>query len=648
MNLLGLNQNLASPSSADKLPVAGDNSQLSNQPSDKFKNTLNQISENSEKQSQYSSQADQSGLNQKQDLVRTQKFPVAHQPYRKPVQSISRTQPHQAGLQTSDPLVDEQIQSQFENNGELVAVSPKSATVDSLTRRAAIQSFMQKMETKLGIEPSEIVEAFQRLSLEELAAPPEQNVDKIISFLNLDVQQQQTARTFFDEMLTQSSAQSIADYLKATDRELSLSVMSQNQMRRERLQKGLATMNQQFFTQPQTSVQPVAKEYQQNQNQKVSPEFWAVGAGAAAAAVGREATSQMTAVGQNGASAPGSMTPQMRGPEELLNRIAMTQQPSFVDKSGVELGQEWSPVSERSQFNAADIEKMISAGKSSIGKNAYGLNTPVTPASQMPMLVSDTGQNSLGSGMEWLMPGAAAADGQRQNLTENSFQQSEGSSNEALQEMLDAGDLAEADGMEFHVKSEAAASATGSGSQASTAKSSPFMVTSQPTEAEQAQNVKDVVTHANLLVKKGGGEMKVALNPEGMGQVNLKVAVQDGQVSVEMVTESNEAKKILEKGLGDLKANLASHKLNVDNVKVDFSGEIAKQFDHAHDEAQRQSAQNFMEQFRHQNQSWRQNFFDIPAGKVTGHPNEGGPQDELTQIQSGKKKSSSRRLDLVA
>ncbi len=47
--------------------------------------------------------------------------------------------------------------------------------------------------------------------------------------------------------------------------------------------------------------------------------------------------------------------------------------------------------------------------------------------------------------------------------------------------------------------------------------------------------------------------MKVKLSPEGMGDVSIKVKMVNGQVNIEMVTSNDEAKKILEIGLGEMK-----------------------------------------------------------------------------------------------
>lgn len=677
MELSGLNQNLMNVSKVDPKSTQGNTSQVSNDSSDRFQKTLDRFSKNSDSSKQSSDNQSKEFRNnsydskgqeaahrsslQGQSTAKRSSLPGQDSGYRKPIQNQRPIRPNTVpGAQQG--LRDEAVASKMEDNNPQGEASPKVETVDSLTRRAAIQTFMQKMETRLGVEPSEIVDAFQQLSMQELAAPPEQNVEKIISFLNLNPQDEDTARNYFNDMLAQSSANSIAEYLKSTDRELSLSVLSDNQLRQERLQKGLAKMNEQFFAQPQ-----VQKQADQN-NESVTPEMLAAIAGAGA--VGAGAVVAQSEAGQAAASATSTDASSIQNffakyGDAIGSPTTSSSQVNAPNSSGIQsqqvdpsinpsdsgqalLGDGWESASDNPSYDAADLEKLVMNSKNNLGKNAYGLNSAPTP-SPMKLEAFESASNVTSSGSEsgFELSGFAAASNETSENLDSDTTSDE--MNQHLSEMVDAGELAEADGMDFQVKSEAAATAAGQTQNTTTSKAPGFILGHQPTEAEQAQNVKEVVTQANLLVKNGGGEMKVTLNPEGMGQVNLKVAVNDGQVAVEMVTESDEAKKILEKGLGELKATLASHKLNVDHVKVDLAGEVMKQFDHAHDEAQRQSAQNFMEQFRNQNQSWRQSFFDVPGGRSSRHPNEAGPQDELTQVQSSSnKKSASRRLDLVA
>jgi flagellar hook-length control protein FliK len=88
-------------------------------------------------------------------------------------------------------------------------------------------------------------------------------------------------------------------------------------------------------------------------------------------------------------------------------------------------------------------------------------------------------------------------------------------------------------------------------------------------------NMEKLVGQAKIVANKGGGEAIVKLNPEGLGEVKLKIAVKDGRVQVEMATESNEAKKMLESTVGELKHALNSQKLSVDSIKVDVGNQLA-------------------------------------------------------------------------
>ncbi len=87
------------------------------------------------------------------------------------------------------------------------------------------------------------------------------------------------------------------------------------------------------------------------------------------------------------------------------------------------------------------------------------------------------------------------------------------------------------------------------------------------TENEAA--VKQLMNQAQYLIKKGGGEMKVQMTPEGMGTIHLKVMLQDGKVNMQMSADTQEAKKAIESSLAELKTSLAAHKLSMENVKVD-------------------------------------------------------------------------------
>ncbi len=137
----------------------------------------------------------------------------------------------------------------------------------------------------------------------------------------------------------------------------------------------------------------------------------------------------------------------------------------------------------------------------------------------------------------------------------------------------------------------------------------------QVSDDQADANVKRVLSQANFLIKKGGGEVKVQLNPEGLGEIRLMVAVNDGKVGIQMQASSQEAKNMIEGGFSELKKSLSNHNLSMDAVQVDvvksLSTDMSAQggrsgFDSQQSSQQssqqdpRQSTQQFWSQF-HQN-----------------------------------------------
>lgn len=88
-------------------------------------------------------------------------------------------------------------------------------------------------------------------------------------------------------------------------------------------------------------------------------------------------------------------------------------------------------------------------------------------------------------------------------------------------------------------------------------------------EENREANVSEIMNQAQYLVKKGGGEVNVKMNPEGLGNVHLKVIMQDGKLNVEMQTQNKDVKKLIEDSITDLKSGLAAHRISLDNVKID-------------------------------------------------------------------------------
>jgi hypothetical protein len=181
----------------------------------------------------------------------------------------------------------------------------------------------------------------------------------------------------------------------------------------------------------------------------------------------------------------------------------------------------------------------------------------------------------------------------------------------------------------------------------------------QVSRDDEQVNVRELIRQAQVALKNGGGEIKMALKPEGLGQVKLKVSVNDGQVSVEMLTENDAAKRMLEKGLSDLKSSLAAQELKVESLKVDVGQEIKKHMDGSADEQSRQSRQGIgelMSQMRDERQSFQQGMMENPGFRrynSRGPSGDVGPESAGAAARAAAARNAYRprasgRLDLVA
>lgn len=70
------------------------------------------------------------------------------------------------------------------------------------------------------------------------------------------------------------------------------------------------------------------------------------------------------------------------------------------------------------------------------------------------------------------------------------------------------------------------------------------------------------------LKASGGGEMRVRLRPDNLGELHLKVQTRGGDVRLQIQASDEGAKKILEESLTHLKDSLATQNLNLSRVEV--------------------------------------------------------------------------------
>ncbi len=129
-------------------------------------------------------------------------------------------------------------------------------------------------------------------------------------------------------------------------------------------------------------------------------------------------------------------------------------------------------------------------------------------------------------------------------------------------------------------------------------------------DSTREANVENLVQSARTLLRNGGGEMQIILNPEGLGAVDLKVAVSGGDVNIEILAQDQNVKKMFEDGMQDIRGALELQNLKIDTFKVDVgqrseSNHFADQ-QTQQENANREFARDFMNQFRGERQGMRQ------------------------------------------
>ena len=132
--------------------------------------------------------------------------------------------------------------------------------------------------------------------------------------------------------------------------------------------------------------------------------------------------------------------------------------------------------------------------------------------------------------------------------------------------------------------------------------------------------------------------------------------MRDGKVSVEMLTESQEAKRLLEHQLSDLKSQLISNHLQVDKLQVETQSNMSRQNEQQQSDAHRQAARGQeWSQFNGQagqggQHQARRQAYDAPAGRAYGIAGARGvaTTSPMAAAAAQARGANSRRLNLVA
>jgi flagellar hook-length control protein FliK len=506
-----------------------------------------------------------------------------------------------------------------------ISKSEESKKSESVDREKALQVFLDKMQTQLGVPPEQIVEAFSKLELSDLALPAEDTIGKVIGELNLSAEDKEVAGGLYSEMLAMSAAASMSQYLQSKNETAQMEVLSPKEASRRELNKNIGAMSDSFFTQAKpTSAVSAQRAQAANAYGANAPRPTMTDISAANSAGQIEIPQSMElASAQQPMPLPvvpgnlqavdvANMSPEqiMQNPmpmiQALEKELATLEQvaPNDPDLPMMKesLAQLKAAVSQSALNSPAIVPPKIdlSAMQAKAGMQAY-MNAPIGTVTAQQDPSAD-----LGSGSE------DRGDGKR--------------------------DLSQLDGM-----------GQTNNQKTQVLNNKEFMINAPKANSADVQaNVKELINQAQFLAKKGGGEMTVKMNPHGLGEVNLKVTQNNGQLNIEMVTSNDEAKKILEKGIGELKASLAEHKLHIEHIKIDSPKESSNQMSQQFDQENKQFQQRFLQDFRDQNSQFRREMFDIGTARTPGSNIQDSAANSATSTDPNSKRQAGRRLDMVA
>lgn len=509
-------------------------------------------------------------------------------------EDVVKTEPEKAALKP-DPVrskstenrgkvkSQEDSESQTEGPPDPKVMDPRTSALRE-QRDRAIRKFMDSFESEFGIPPEEMVEAMSQLTTQDLVKPPEKTVDTLIAQLDLEPQDEDAAKKMYMGLVAQ---------LNQIDTRVALP-LSENDL--------LSQLSAQ-----RVQLSADKKEVMGAQVQNLSDKFWMRGAQAEKAVSPemnqlqvREFLKKMVTAESAGLGEQALVETELTGSTENLLKQLQAENleggsPEDFPESGAESELSFMPESAAMKALAENAKSQNSNGQHQEGHEQGNPNQAALP--QMKHAISQE---------------AVQAEFKRLGIkpVENLQTKKLGKADVEAMLNLDASSMSQ-------VKLDAANSILPAASVQPVVDLSP---------AQKTENIQQIMNQAQILMKEGGGEVKVEMSPEGMGSIQLKLQVLDGKVQLQMNTETKEAKKLIESSLNDLKQSLAAHQLSMDLVKVDvvhqasssqsaqnnLQDQMQNQMQNMMNQQQRDGTKQFWQQFNENfgNRQARDNFID--------------------------------------
>lgn len=530
--------------------------------------------------------------------------------------------------------------SEVERSQTVARPKEKKATV----RQQAIQEFMDSFESEFQISPTRLVEAMAQLTDQQLTKAPEETADAVVSQLGLSDEDKAKASAMYSALLVQlnqiNKLQQEQMQAKPVP-EISLGagvsqqhVLARKEMaesQKEVLASSLEKLNKKFWTNPE--AQKSALEISPESMAKMTVEEVVDVPEAPEAAEVAGAPAQK--VVQTTIELPPHLRGQMTEATSPALLAALAAQREGASETSLEMSQE--PSLDEGSSLQDEFRQIAQELK------AQGSDTKGSPLVQNKMNAQDFFQN-----------GSQDPSTLRQQFAEMSKRpvNDETKDTSKITEVVDF--KSELTGLEnVHGGPIKGESLKAEHLQPTVAVSGAAMA--KPENDTTA--VKQIMNQAQYLIKKGGGEMKVQMTPEGLGTIHLKVMLQDGKVNVAMSADTHEAKKTIESSLAELKTSLAAQKLSMDNVKVEVvnstSTDTATQNQtNMNGQQQRDQSRQFWNQFNENfgSQGRRESFVEMTNLRGYGK-RERDPLQAIENTPRAKARSADgrgRELNLVA
>jgi flagellar hook-length control protein FliK len=543
----------------------------------------------------------------------------------------------------------------------------KSAS-DSSDREQVMLKFMDSMESEFGIPPQRIAEAMAKLPEDELEGSAEDSAPQVISQLNLSPEDQQRALQMYMSFLQKLNTTEPPQQVAVTQVPVLPAVSAQD--KRLQLNQSLDRLNNRFFMKAEQQ-----EAFQQN---------------------GQPMVTRQSAMEMSGALEDLPQPQDTQGPMESPLQGGLID-PRKLGMTPVSPGQDFNPKSAEAEAMAkasnrdvmaemvkterasqakgqsedadrAALEQKLAALGAAAGALSQGIKTD--PQNQQALKAEQTLQQMQGQqNPQQNLMGAMAVNGAGQAAwsqgDENLDDQGSGGKGK---DAFSPSSIAAAGGSASHLmgdmtsKSLPSATPTFAGAMAAQSQSS----------AENNPNVRQIMNQAQYMIKKGGGEAKIQLNPEGLGEIHMKVAVRDGKVDLHIATQTHEAKKLVESSMQELRDSLNHKNLGMEAVKVDVGNHLAGDKHHSdqqmHDQGQQRQMDMRQDLSREQSKSQAREFWnqfnddggfsrraallDSPGIRAYGGsrraaplpPAETSAPSDRRYVQSGK----GRGIDLVA